>query len=134
MAIKVLILSSGNSARSIIAEAIFNKYLTGVETYSAGTKPNSKINPNTIKLLEENRLWNEKYQSKSLNEVININFDLVVTVCDAIPDSCPIYAAPLDIIHIGYANLDKQELSAYKKLLKEMQMELLPIVRLHLGL
>ncbi|MFT5836149.1 MAG: arsenate reductase [Sulfurimonas sp.] len=131
---KVLILCTGNSCRSIIAEAVLNKYLHGVDAQSSGVKASGKVNPNAKKLLEANDLWRDEYHSKTLDKVIDTEFDLVVTVCDKAMESCPIFPKNTRVIHIGYEDPDGKNYSAFEKTLKLMKMELTPIVRIELGL
>jgi len=134
MSKKVLILCTGNSCRSIIAEAVLNKYLDGVEAYSSGVKASGKVNPNAKKVLQEDGSWNDKYHSKTLDKVIDIEYDLVVTVCDNAVDNCPIFPKDTTVIHVGYEDPDGKNYTAFKKTLKLIQMELTPIVRMQLGL
>ncbi len=131
---KVLILCTGNSCRSIIAEAVLNKYLDGVDAESSGVKASGKVNPNAKKVLEENGLWDEKYHSKTLDKVIDTEFDLVVTVCDNAKESCPVFPKKTKVIHVGYEDPDGKEYSAFEKTLKLIKTELTPIVRMELGL
>lgn len=131
---KVLILCTGNSCRSIIAEAVLNKYLDGVEAYSSGVKASGKVNPHAKKLLQDKGLWDDKYHSKTLDKIIDIDFDLVVTVCDNAMQTCPVFPKETKVIHVGYEDPDGKEFSAFEKTLKLIQMELTPIVRQELGL
>ena len=130
---KVLILCTGNSCRSIIAEAVLNKYLDGVEAFSSGVKASGKVDPNAKKVLQENGLWDDKYHSKTLNKVIDTEFDLVVTVCDNAMESCPVFPKQTKVIHVGYEDPDGKNYSAFTKTLKLIKMELTPIVRMELG-
>jgi len=131
---KVLILCTGNSCRSIIAEAVLNKYLDGVEAQSSGVKASGKVNPNAKKVLQENGLWDDKYHSKTIDEVMDTEFDLVVTVCDNAMESCPIFPKDTRVIHVGYEDPDGKNYKAFLKTLKLIKMELTPIVRMELGL
>ncbi len=131
---KVLILCTGNSCRSIIAEAVLNRYLDGVVAQSSGVKPSGKVNPNAKKVLQEDGSWDDRYHSKKLNKVIDTEFDLVVTVCDNAMQSCPIFPKKTKVIHIGYEDPDGKNYSAFEKILKLIKMELTPIVRMELGL
>lgn len=131
---KVLILCTGNSCRSIIAEAVLNKYLDGVEAQSSGVKASGKVNPNAKKVLEANGLWDDKYHSKTLDKVIDTEFDLVVTVCDNAMESCPVFPKNTKVIHVGYEDPDGKDYSAFEKTLKLIKFELVPIVRMELGL
>ncbi len=123
---KVLIMCTGNSCRSIIGEALINKYLNSVEAYSCGVAPSAKVNPNAKRVLEENLVWREDYYSKNLDKVIDINFDLVVTVCDNAKETCPIFPKSVPIVHIGFIDPDGKEYSAFKKTYKEIKEILLP--------
>ena len=89
---KVLVLCTGNSCRSIIAEALLNKEFNDIlVAYSSGVKASGKVNPNAKKVLEKFNCWDEKYHSKVIDQVIDIEFDLVVTVCDNAKESCPVF-------------------------------------------
>ena len=131
---KVLILCTGNSCRSIIGEAVLNAYLDGVDAYSSGVKASGKVNPNAKKVLQEEKIWRDEYHSKKIDEVLDIDFDLVVTVCDNAKESCPIFPKNVKVIHVGYEDPDGKDYSAFSKTLKLIKMELTPIVRMELGL
>ena len=131
---KVLILCTGNSCRSIIAEAVLNKYLDGVDAESSGVKASGKVNPNAKKVLQEDGSWDDKYHSKTIDKVMDTEFDLVVTVCDNAMESCPVFPKKTKVIHVGYEDPDGKNYSAFEKTLKLIKMELTPIVRMELGL
>lgn len=134
MSKKVLILCTGNSCRSIIAEAVLNKYLHGVDAYSSGVKASGKVNPNAKKVLEKAGLWKDEYHSKTLDKVIDMDFDLVVTVCDNAMESCPVFPKDTPVMHIGYEDPDGKDYRAFEQTLKDISFELTPIVRMQLGL
>ena len=131
---KVLILCTSNSCRSIIAEAVLNKYVDGVDAYSSGVKASGKVNENAKKVLLDDGSWLDSYNSKTLDKVINIEFDLVVTVCDNAKESCPVFPKNTHIIHVGYEDPDKKNYSAFEKTLKLIKMELIVIVKQELGI
>jgi arsenate reductase len=131
---KVLILCTGNSCRSIIAEAVLNAYLDGVDAMSSGVKASGKVNPNAKKVLEEEGIWCNQYHSKTLDKVIEEEFDLVLTVCDKAKESCPLFPKETKVIHVGYEDPDGKNFKAFQKTLKLIKMELTPIVRIELGL
>ena len=111
---KVLIMCTGNSCRSIIAEALVNTHLKGVDAYSCGVKPSGKVNPNAQKVLEANSEWDEKYYSKHLEVLSDITFDLVVTVCDSAKESCPIFPKATPTIHIGFDDPDGKNYESFE--------------------
>lgn len=129
MAKKVLVLCTGNSCRSIIAEALINANLDGVEAKSSGVKASGKVNPNAKKLLEEKGIWKSEYHSKVLDEVINEEFDLIVTVCDHANETCPMFPKPAPKIHISFEDPDGKGFEAFEKTYKEIEEILLPEVQ-----
>ncbi|MCK4566022.1 MAG: arsenate reductase ArsC [Candidatus Thorarchaeota archaeon] len=87
---RVLFLCTGNSARSQMGEAIL-KQLGGedFEVNSAGTKPQSEVNPFAIEVLEEKGIPVEGLYPKLFGEFVKLDIDLVVTVCDNAKQTCP---------------------------------------------
>eukprot|EP01029_Cantina_marsupialis_P030184 TRINITY_DN80466_c2_g2_i1.p1 TRINITY_DN80466_c2_g2~~TRINITY_DN80466_c2_g2_i1.p1 ORF type:complete len:135 (-),score=20.64 TRINITY_DN80466_c2_g2_i1:21-425(-) len=131
---KVLILCTGNSCRSIIAEALINAKLDGVSSDSSGVKASGRVNPNAQKLLEEKGIWKENYHSKTLDTVINNEYDLVVTVCDHANETCPMFPKPVKKIHVGFEDPDGKGFEAFIETYKEIETILLPKVKEELGL
>lgn len=125
----ILVLCTGNSARSILAEAVLNRDGAGrVRAYSAGSKPAGRVNPGAVQLLERLGLPTEDYRSKSWDEFAAPGapqMDLVITVCDsAAGETCPVWpGAPLTT-HWGVddpaaapeAGIDRAFLVAYHRL------------------
>lgn len=126
---KVLIVCTGNSCRSIIAEALINKELNGIKAYSCGAKPSGKVNPNAKRVLELNGAWSDSYYSKGFDEVIDINFDLIITVCDNAKEQCPIFSSKAKQVHIGFEDPDGKDFSAFEVTYKKIKKELLPKVK-----
>ena len=126
---KVLILCTGNSCRSIIAEALINAELEGVYAQSSGVKASGSVNPNAQKLLEKEGIWRDEYHSKTLDTVINNDYDLVVTVCDHAHETCPMFPKPVKTIHIGFEDPDGKGFEAFEETFKEIKNELLPKVK-----
>ena len=126
---KVLVLCTGNSCRSIIAEALINKELDGVSAWSSGVAPGGRVNPNAKKVLEAHDAWDERYHSKKLDQVEDIDFDLVVTVCDHAKESCPVFPKPVKVIHVGFEDPDGKAYEAFEKTYEEIRARLLPKIR-----
>ena len=123
---KVLILCTGNSCRSIIAEALINAKLKGVKAYSSGVKASGKVNTNAKKVLISHEIWEDDYHSKVLEEVLDVEYDLVITVCDNAKESCPIFPKKSKIIHVGFEDPDGKEYEAFEATYKEIEARLLP--------
>jgi arsenate reductase len=99
---RVLILCTGNSARSQIAEGLL-RALAGdrFEVSSAGTKP-SIVNPLAIAAMDERGLDIRSHRSKHLSEFLAQPFDFVITVCDSAAENCPVFPGPAQRIHWSF--------------------------------
>ena len=126
---KVLVMCTGNSCRSIIGEALINVELEGVKSYSCGVAPSGKVNPNAKKVLEDNGMWSDEYYSKHLDEVFDIDFDLVVTVCSHANETCPTFPKKVAKIHVGFEDPDGKEFDAFINTFSEIKNVLLPSVK-----
>ena len=102
----VLFLCTGNSARSVIAEAILNKLGAGkFRSFSAGSQPKGRVHPETIRLLQGLGYDTSGFRSKSWDEFTAASapqFDFVFTVCDnAAAESCPLWPGQPMTAHWG---------------------------------
>jgi arsenate reductase len=102
----VLFLCTGNSARSVLAEAILNKIGAGkFKAYSAGSQPKGQVNPNTIRLLQRLGYDTTEFWSKSWEEFAKPtapDLDFVFTVCDdAAGEMCPVWPGQPMTAHWG---------------------------------
>jgi len=125
---KILILCTGNSCRSIIAEALINARLDGIYADSSGVKASGKVNPNAKKLLEEKSIWKDEYNSKVLDGVIENSYDLIVTVCDHANETCPMFPKPTPKIHVGFEDPDGKGYEAFVATYNAIEEVLLPKV------
>lgn len=130
---KVLVLCTGNSCRSIMAEALINAKLEGVEAKSSGVRASGKVNEHAKKLLEEKGIWREEYRSKTLDTLLDEDFDLVVTVCDHANETCPMFPRPVAKLHVGFLDPSGKEEAAYAKTYEELESVLLPKIKEALG-
>lgn len=125
---RVLILCTGNSCRSIIAEALINAKLEGFSSDSSGVRASGRVNPNAQKLLEQKGIWKEEYHSKTIDKVIDNEYDLVVTVCGHANETCPMFPNATKVIHVGFEDPDGKDFAAFEQTYKEIEEELLPKV------
>lgn len=91
--INVLVLCTGNSCRSVMAEALINNLRRGrYQAWSAGSHPTGYVHPKSIETLNRHGIDPGQPRSKSWNELAGQPFDLVITVCDqAAGESCPLF-------------------------------------------
>jgi arsenate reductase len=126
----VLILCTGNSCRSIMAEALINAKLGEcIEAQSSGVKASGEVNPNAKKLLESKGYWREQYHSKVIDTVLNTAFDLVVTVCDHAKETCPMFPKAVETMHVGFEDPSGKAFEEYEKTLELIENELLGVLQ-----
>lgn len=101
MAISILVLCTGNSCRSVMAEALFNALGKGeIKAVSAGSNPAGYVHPKSIETLKRHGIDPGTPRSKSWDEFAGQSFDLVVTVCDAAAaESCPVFLGKAQRLH-----------------------------------
>jgi len=93
--VRILVLCTGNSCRSILAEALFRE-LGGdrVAVQSAGSVPAGFVNPLTERVLDEAGIDHSWARSKSMTQFLDQEFDRVLTVCDDAAEACPVFPGP----------------------------------------
>jgi arsenate reductase len=100
--IRVLFVCTGNSARSVMAEALLRQIGgTSFEVHSAGTEPRG-INPLTLRVLADAGIDASWARSKSVDEFLGQSFDYVITVCDQARQACPVFPGGGAGLHWGY--------------------------------
>ena len=101
--LKVLILCTGNSARSILGEYLLRQIGRGrFETFSAGSHPTGRVNPLAVRVLKEKYgLDASAARSKSAEEFRGVKLDLVITVCDHAKEACPVWPGVPVLAHWG---------------------------------
>ena len=128
---KVLLLATEDTSLSIIAQAVLSRYLRNVDAYSAGINAAKKIDENTQRVLKENGLWSDEIAPKTLVSLSEMAFDLVIILSEYAMQKCPSFNETTDIIAIEYEEPNQKSYASYKEILKLIQMEITPIVRMH---
>ncbi len=101
--IKILILCTGNSCRSQMAEGFLKSFDTMLDIYSAGTNPSEAVHPLAIKAMKEAGIDISKSKPKSVEQFLNFSFDYVITVCDNAKETCPVFLGEVaNRLHIGF--------------------------------
>ena len=134
--IRVLFVSTGNSARSQIAEALLRRYGgNDFAAFSAGTEPKG-VNPYTIRVLAEVGIDWSGARSKSVREYLDEPFDYVITVCDRARQNCPVFPGEHNSLHWGLDDpaevegTDAERLAAFRRTQTEVSVRLRPFIEL----
>jgi arsenate reductase (thioredoxin) len=131
----VLVLCTGNSCRSQMAEVLLNHDLAGqVRALSAGTRPQPKVADGAIAALKEAGLSIAGLHPKDVDAVMDEAIDLVVTVCDNARESCPVFPRPVRAIHLPFHDPHGEPLESFLAVRDEIRARLVPAVREALGL
>jgi arsenate reductase len=102
MPTRVLILCTGNSCRSQIAEAFLKSFDSTLEVHSAGTKPTAQVHPKAIAVMKEVGI-ELRGKPKSVDHFTSQLFDYVITVCDNAKETCPVFIGKVKHrLHIGF--------------------------------
>lgn len=122
--LKILFLCTGNSCRSQMAEG-WTKHLksNAIEPYSAGIETHG-LNQNAVKVMAEAGVDISNHRSKHVDELKDVQFDYVVTVCGHANENCPVFPGKAQIIHVGFddppklaenAETEKEALDCYRQ-------------------
>jgi len=99
---KILVLCTGNSCRSQIAEGYLRHFANGkAEVYSAGIETHG-VNPRAIATMKEDGIDISAHTSNNVNEYTTIEFDYVITVCDNAKENCPYFPATVKTFHHNF--------------------------------
>ena len=99
---KILVLCTGNSCRSQMAEGYLQKYAGDkVKVYSAGIETHG-VNPRAIQIMKEDGIDISNHTSNKINEYRDINFDFVITVCDHAKEQCPFFPSNAKKFHHNF--------------------------------
>jgi arsenate reductase len=122
---RVLVLCTGNSARSQLAEGLLRARAGDrFDIYSAGSKPTGRVLPGAIQVLAEIGIDISGARSKSMMEFIGQPFDYVLTVCDRAAEACPIFPGPAERHHRDFTDPAKypedEQLAVFRRVRDEI--------------
>lgn len=130
----VLVLCTGNSCRSQMAEVIVNHDLAdAVRALSAGTRPQPKVADGAIEALRLAGLPTAGLHPKDVDAVMGEAIDLVVTVCDNAKETCPVFPRPVPRIHLPFHDPHGEPLESFLRVRDDIRARLVPAVRAALG-
>ena len=133
----VLFLCTGNSCRSQMAEAIVNARLSDDwRAFSAGTEPSGYVHPMAIQVLDEIGITHNG-ESKHTDRFRDVDFDLVVTVCDDAAENCPVWLGKGKRVHLGFPDpakatgTDEEVLAVFRSVRDEIVQKVLELLAKH---
>jgi len=127
---KILILCTGNSCRSQMAEGILKSFDPDLEVYSAGTNPAARVSSRAIQVMKEIGIDISQNLPKSVDEFLGGSFDYVITVCDHAKETCPLFNGTVaHRMHIGFedpaeaAGTEEEVLAVFRRVRDEIKTE-----------
>lgn len=130
---RVLILCTGNSCRSQMAEGWVNHLLGGRwQARSAGTRPAAAVHPLAVKVMAEVGVDISGGRPAHLEACLEQRWDLVVTVCDSAKESCPIFPKPVKAMHVSFPDpaeatgTEEERLAVFRAVRDDIRSRLLP--------
>jgi len=125
---KILILCTGNSCRSQMAEGFLKSFDSELKVISAGTIPAEKVNPNSVIVMDEVGIDISSQFPQNVDEFIEQPFDYVITVCDNAKEVCPVFSGQVKHqIHIPFddpadaTGTEQEILAVYRKIRDEIK-------------
>lgn len=101
--LKILILCTGNSCRSQMAQGFLQSFDRRLEVFSAGTDPASRINPTAVDVMKKAGIDISHHVPEHLDEYIKMSWDYVITVCDNANETCPVFPGKVKHrLHMGF--------------------------------
>lgn len=124
---KIIVICTGNTCRSQIAEGLLKSKYPEAEIYSAGTHPEIQVNPYAVQAMAEVGYDISKQYPKLVNDFINEEFDYVLTVCNSAQETCPVFPNAKNRVHNSFVDpsrssyeSDEHALEVYKNTVKEI--------------
>ena len=129
---KILVLCTGNSCRSQMAEGFLKSFDSRLAVFSAGTHPAKQANPYAITVMKEAGIDISNHEPKSVDPFLSDSFDYVITVCDDARESCPYFSGNVrHRMHISFEDpakatgTEEQILTVYRKTRDQIRQEFL---------
>lgn len=125
---RILILCTGNSCRSQMAEGFLKSLDPNLEVYSAGTNPASQVHPKAVQVMKEIGIDISGGFPKSVDRFLDQSFDYVITVCDHAKETCPVFIGDVkEQLHFGFddpaeaTGTNKEILSEFRQVRDEIR-------------
>ncbi len=128
MSKRIIILCTGNSSRSQMAEGFLKSFDNSFDVSSAGTKPSGQVHPKAVQVMKESGIDLSKNFPKHAEQFVNQPFDYVITVCGHASDNCPVFTGQVKHrLHIGFEDpagatgSDEEILSVFRRIRDEIR-------------
>lgn len=125
---KILILCTGNSCRSQMAEGFLQSFNSKLKVKSAGTEPAAEVHPKAIKAMAEAGIDISSHKPKQADEFINEAWDYVITVCNHANETCPTFLGKVEHrLHIGFEDpakitgTEEEIMAAFRRIRDEIR-------------
>jgi arsenate reductase len=125
---KILIICTGNTCRSQMAEGILRNLDSSLIVFSAGTAAEKTVNPHAVEVMQEIGIDLSKQQPKPVDQFLGEAFDYVITVCDGAKEICPVFTGSVaHRLHLGFSDpaaargTREEVLPVYRKIRDEIQ-------------
>ena len=115
---KILVVCTGNSCRSQIAEGLIKNRFPDFEIFSAGTHPESNVNPYAVRVMQENEIDISSHYPKLVDDFLDTEFDYVLTVCDSANELCPVFPNAKNRIHKSFVDPKRDHYDSEEHALK----------------
>ena len=100
---RILILCTGNSCRSQMAEGFLKSFDPSMQVFSAGTAPSDRVHPKAVEVMKEKGIDLSSHYPQLADEFIDQAFDFVITVCGHAQENCPVFTGQVkEQLHIGF--------------------------------
>ena len=100
---KILILCTGNSCRSQMAEGFLKEFDSELQVFSAGTHPSNQVHPKAVEVMKELNIDLSGHEPENVDKYLDDSFDYVITVCGGAKETCPAFIGKVDHrLHIGF--------------------------------
>ncbi len=133
--LKVLFLCTENACRSQMAEGLVNHELAGqVKAFSAGVRPKA-VNPRAVAAMQELGIDIRHQYSKSVDDLSEKDFDLVITVCDQAREQCPLFPGKTEVIHVSFPDpaqatgTEEEIMAEFRRVRDDLRVKLIPLLK-----
>lgn len=124
----ILVICTGNSCRSQMAEGFLRSFDKELEVHSAGTRPEARVNPNAVKVMAEIGIDISQQVPELVDKYIDREWDYVITVCDSAREACPYFPGTVkNRLHIGFddpadaTGSEEEVISEYRRVRDEIR-------------